>query len=130
MLPVDHLINNTRLNWNEDYVESQSDLISRAQSVAKESLQKAADADKQRWDRRAQAGPIPVRYRVLLKQCAFTGRHKLSNHYGDTSYVVVNCKTDRNIYVTRSTEMRNKSGHVKSGKSTSKSIGDGFALKY
>ena len=33
-------------------------------------------------------------------------------------------------YVTRSTEMRNKSGHVKSGKSTSKSIGDGFALKY
>ena len=33
-------------------------------------------------------------------------------------------------YVTRSTEMRNKSGHVKSGKSTSKSIGDGFALTY
>ena len=32
-------------------------------------------------------------------------------------------------YVTRSTEMRNKSGHVKSGKSTSKSIGDGFVLK-
>ena len=30
------------------------------------------------------------------------------------------------IYVTRSTEMRNKSGHVKSGKSTSKSIGDGL----
>ena len=31
-------------------------------------------------------------------------------------------------YVTRSTKVRNKSGHVKSGKSTSKSIGDGFAL--
>ena len=29
-------------------------------------------------------------------------------------------------FVTRSTEMRNKSGHVKSGKSTSKSIGDGL----
>ncbi len=101
VLPVDHLINNTRLNWNEDYVESQSDLISRAQSVAKESLQKAADADKQRWDRRAQAGPIPVGHRVLLKQCAFTGRHKLTNRYGDTSYVVVNCKTDRNIYEIR-----------------------------
>ena len=60
VLPVEHLINNTRLNWNEDYVASQSDLICRAQSVAKDSLLKAADADKQRWDRRALAGPIPV----------------------------------------------------------------------
>ena len=101
VLPVDHLINNTRLNWNEVYVESHSDLISRAQSVAKESLQKAADADKQRWDRRAQACPIPVGHRVLWKKCAFPGRHKLSNHHGDTSYVVVNCKTDRNIYEIR-----------------------------
>ena len=33
------------------------------------------------------------------------------------------------IYVIRSTEMRNKSGHVKSGKSTSKSVGNDFALK-
>ena len=31
-------------------------------------------------------------------------------------------------YVTRSTEMRTKSGHVKSGKSTSKSVGDDLAL--
>ena len=58
VLPVDHLMNNTRLNWNEDYVESQSDLICRAQSVAKDSLLKAADADKQRWDHRAQAGCV------------------------------------------------------------------------
>ena len=96
VLPVDHLINNTRLNWNEDYVASQSDLICRAQS-----LLKAADADKQRWDRRALAGPIPVGHRVLLKQCAFTGRHKLNNHYGDTSYVVVRSKTDRNLFEIR-----------------------------
>ena len=101
VLPVDHLINTTKLNWNEDYVQSQSDLICRAQSVAKDSLLKAADADKQRWDRRAKAGPIPVGHRVLLKQCAFTGRHKLSNTYGDTSYVVVNSKTDRHIYEIR-----------------------------
>ena len=32
-------------------------------------------------------------------------------------------------FVTRSTEMGNKSGHVKSGKSMSKSVGDDFALK-
>ena len=55
----------------------------------------------QKWDRRALAGPIPVGHRVLLNQCAFTGRHKLSNHYGDTSYVVVRSKTDRNLYEIR-----------------------------
>ena len=29
---------------------------------------------------------------------ALTGRHKLINHYGDSSYVVVRRKTDRHIY--------------------------------
>ena len=101
MLPVDQLLNNTRLNWNEDYVQEQSDLIGRAQAVAKECLMKAADADKQRWDRRAKAGPIPVGNRVLVKQCAFTGRHKLSNHYGEASYVVVNANIDQNLYEIR-----------------------------
>ena len=101
MLPVDQLLNNTRLNWNEDYVQEQSDLIGRAQAVAKECLKKAADADKQRWDRRAKAGPIPVGNRVLVKQCAFIGRHKLSNHYGEASYVVVNANTDQNLYEIR-----------------------------
>ena len=59
VLPVDQLINNTRLDWSEDYMREQSDVIQRAQSVAKECLKKAADADK-RWDRRADAGPLPV----------------------------------------------------------------------
>ena len=64
MLPVDQLLNNTRLNWNEDYVQEQSDLIGRAQAVGKECLKKAADADKQRWDRRAKAGPTPAGHGV------------------------------------------------------------------
>ena len=101
MLPVDQLINNTRLDWGEDYVQEQSDLIQRAQSVAKECLLKAADADKQRWDRRAHAGPLPVGSRVLLKQCAFTSRHKLSDHYGPVTYVVVRSRSDQNLYEVR-----------------------------
>ena len=100
VLPVDHLINNTKLDRGlEDYVESQSDLICRAQSVAKESLLKVAD--KQRWDLTGPSRSIPVGHQVLLKQCAFTRRHTLSNHYGDTNYVVVHSKTDRNIYEIR-----------------------------
>ncbi|KAI0225695.1 hypothetical protein LSAT2_023533 [Lamellibrachia satsuma] len=62
--PVDQLISNTGHKWNENYVQEQSDLIRRAQ--AKECLMSAADTDKQRRDRRAHAGPIPVGDRVLL----------------------------------------------------------------
>ena len=58
VLPVDQLISNTEHNWNESYVQEQSELLRRAQAVAKECLMRAADADKQRWDRRAHAGPI------------------------------------------------------------------------
>ena len=68
VLPVDQLISNTEHNWNESYVQEQSELLRRAQAVAKEGLMRAADADKQRWDRRAHAGPISVGDRVLLKQ--------------------------------------------------------------
>ena len=58
---------------------------------------KAADADKQRWDRRAHAGPFHVGCRVLLKQCASTGTHKLSYHYGEATYVIVRSDTDKNL---------------------------------
>ena len=46
--------------------------------------------------------------------------------YSDVHVMVIFGKC---IYVTRSNEMRNKSGHIKSGKLTSKSVGDDFALK-
>ena len=39
--------------------------------------------------------------RVLLKNCAFTGRHKLVNQYGDQCYVVVSANNDVNLYEVR-----------------------------
>ncbi len=101
MLPIDQLIANTGKNWNEDHVQEQADLIRRTQAIAKERLLKAADADRQRWDRRAKASPLPVGSRVLLKNCAFTGRHKLVNRYGDQCYVVVTANDDLNLYEVR-----------------------------
>ena len=101
MLPIDQLIANTQNNWNEDHVQEQSDLIRRSHAIAKERLLKAADADRQRWDRRAKASPLPVGSRVLLKNCAFTGRHKLVNQYGDQCYVVVSANNDVNLYEVR-----------------------------
>ena len=58
VLPVDQLISNIGHNWNENYVQEHSDSICRAQAVAKECLMRAADADKQRWDRRATQAPF------------------------------------------------------------------------
>ena len=101
VLPVDQLLSNTQQNWSEDFVQEQADLVRRAERVAKEYLLKAADADKQRWDRRAFARSIPVGERVLLKQCAFPGRHKLSNQYGEISHVVVRIKAEENLYEVR-----------------------------
>ena len=101
VLPVDQLISNTEHNWNESYVQEQSELLRRAQVVAKEGRMRTADADKQRWDRRTHAGPISVGDRVLLKQCAFTSRHKHSNHYSELSHVVVSTKAEQNLYKIR-----------------------------
>ena len=101
VLPVDQLISNTRQDWNEDYLREQSDLVLQAHAVAKDCLMRAAAPDKQRWDRRALAGPIKVGERVLLKQCAFTGRHKLSNTYAEPSHVVVSSKPEQNLYQVR-----------------------------
>ena len=101
VLPVDQLISNTRHDWNEDFIREQSDLVLQAHAVAKDCLMRAAEADKQRWDRRALAGPMKVGERVLLKQCAFTGRHKLSNIYAEPSHVVVSSRPEQNLYQVR-----------------------------
>ena len=101
VLPVDQLISNTLHDWNEDFIREQSDLVLQAHAVAKDCLMRAAEADKQRWDRRALAGPMKVGERVLLKQCAFTGRHKLSNIYAEPSHVVVSSRPEQNLYQIR-----------------------------
>ena len=44
---------------------------------------------------------MPVGSRVLLKNCSFTGRHKLVNRYGDQCYVVVSANDDLNLYEIR-----------------------------
>ena len=101
VLPVDQLISNTRQDCNEDYLREQSELVLQAHAVAKDCLMRAAEADKHRWDRRALARPIKVGERVLLKQCAFTGRHKLSQTCAEPSHVVVSSKPEQNIYQIR-----------------------------
>ena len=101
-VPLDQLINNTRGNWNEDAVARQAKLLREAHKVAKDRLTRAAAASKRRYDKRAHASPLPVGSRVLLKRCAFTGRHKLSDKYGDHQYIIIERNRDGDLYAIRS----------------------------
>ena len=98
VLPVDQLISNTQQNWNEGFVQEQSDLVRRAQAVAKDCLNESCRCGQATVGPPGTCSPDPLGKRVLLKQCAFTGRHKLSNRYGEPSHVAVSSKEEQNLY--------------------------------
>ena len=68
-------------NYDEDYLKRQARLrlIQRAFRVVKDRLERAAEINKKRYDRRCKAKPLAIGDRVLLKKSAFTGRHKFSD---------------------------------------------------
>ena len=88
---------------------------------------------------------VPASPPYILQPCA-VGYHSEVCNMSESNYTTDAGKSETTVqrrtgqperwgdqdvtqYATRSTEMRNKSGHVKTGKSTSKSVGDDFALK-
>ena len=101
VLPVDQLLSNTDRRWDEDYVQSQARLIKKASQLATARMQASIDRDKRRYDRRAKAEPLEVGDRVLMKQCAFTARHKLENHYRDEQFVIVKRNSEQDVYTVR-----------------------------
>ena len=100
-VPLDQLINHTHSNWDESVVDRQAKLIQEAHRLAKQRLLKAAQASKRRYDKRVHTSPLPVGSRVLLKECAFTDRHKLANTYGELQYVVVKRNEEGSLYAVR-----------------------------
>lgn len=100
-VPLDQLLSNTRTSWDEDVIGKQAKLIQDAYKVVKDRQIKAAQKDKRHYDKRAYANPLPIGSRVLLKQCAFTDRHKLIDKYGEQQYVVVKCNKDADLYAIR-----------------------------
>ena len=102
-IPLDHLISRSQHNYDEGFVQQQSKLVQRAFRVVKDRLEKAAEYNKQRYDRRSKPNTLVVRSRVLSKKCAFTGRHKLSDMYGEQPHVVVKCNDGNDLYAVRPT---------------------------
>ena len=104
MVPLDQLLNNTYNNFAENFTQKQADIIRETHKIAKQRLITAAEANKRRYDKRAHAAPLPVGSRVLLKQCAFTERHKLANTYGEQQFIVVKSNEEGDLYAIKPVE--------------------------
>ena len=91
-IPLDHLLNNTKGDWDQNQVET----LQRAHRLATSRTTKSRASDKRRWDRKALAKPL-----VLLKRCAFRGRHKLKDHFLDNQFIITSIKQQNDVYTIR-----------------------------
>lgn len=101
VVPLDQLISNTRSDWSENVIKKQAQVIQRTHQVVKDRLTRAAEVNKRNYDRRARASSLAVGDRVLLKQSAHTGRHKLCNVFKEDPYVVVKCGAHQDLFLIR-----------------------------
>ena len=100
-IPLDHLINNAQQECSEEYAQEQARLVKKAYNLAKDRMIKAADANKRRYDLRREPEPLEVGSKVLVKKCAFTGRHKLSDAFHEEQHVVVDCNPEGDLFGIR-----------------------------
>ena len=100
-VPLDHLIGNTQQCHTDNFVRQQAQLIKRAYDIAKDRLLKAAEARKKHHDARNWGEPVKVGSRVLVKKCAFTGRHKLSDAFQEEQYIVVKSNDENDLLAVR-----------------------------
>ena len=57
--------------------------------------------DKQRYDEHCRGEPFKVGDRVLVKKCAFTHIHKLSDVFHHEPHVVLKCNKEKDLYAVR-----------------------------
>ena len=100
-LPVDHLIGKANSDWDQDFIQCQADTMHRAWEFTKQRIQSSVAADKARRDRKANATPLAVGSRVLLKQTSFKDRHKLADHFGDQKYIITDSNDEQDLYNIR-----------------------------
>ena len=100
-IEIDHLLANAKSDWNADFVQNQADLFTKAHEIAKQRIAKSHDANKRRYDTKAQDAPLSVGDRVLLKKCNFRERHKLDNNFLERPYVVTAVNREKDVYAIR-----------------------------
>ena len=101
LIPLDQILGHTDIDWDQDFVKEQADLLGRAGALVKERIERRARHNEISHDGKAKAVPLPIGSQVLLRKCAFKGRHKLEDAYGRESYTVVWKNEQDDVYRIR-----------------------------
>ncbi|PIK36531.1 putative transposon Ty3-I Gag-Pol polyprotein [Apostichopus japonicus] len=99
--PLDQLLSKVRDDWQEDYIVAQAEALREAHEIAKKRMEKNLLNQKRAHDSLPMSKPFPVGARVLLKRCAFDGRHKLKDKFYHEPYVVVSINKEGDVYSIR-----------------------------
>ena len=100
-IPLDHLLDNTKEDWDQNFVLRQAQTLQHAHRLATSRTTKSRASDKRRWDRKALAKPLEIGDIVLLKRCAFRGRHKLEDHFLDDQFIITSINQQNDVYTIR-----------------------------
>ncbi|KAJ8020637.1 hypothetical protein HOLleu_40281 [Holothuria leucospilota] len=98
---LDQLLFNAKEDWNEDFIVYQAKALEVAHRIAQKKMTAAMRTRKERHDTKPMSSVLPVGTRVLLKKCAFTGRHKLEDKYYREAFVVVWRNREDDVYTIR-----------------------------
>ena len=80
------------------YCPETSETLQRVHRLATSQTTKSRASDKRRWDRKALAKPLEIGDIVLLKRCAFRGRHKLEDHFMDNQFIITSINQQNDVY--------------------------------
>ena len=103
LIPLDQILGHTDCDWNQDFVKQQSELLERTDQIVRERIRQSAHHNKVLRDEKAPCfgETILVGTPVLLKKCAFSGRHKIKDVFEKDQYIVVWHNEEADVYAIR-----------------------------
>lgn len=101
LIPLDQILGRTDSDWEQDFTREQEQLLTRAKDLVTENVKKRSQQNETSYNAKAKAGPIPVGAQVLLRKCAFKGRHKIQDKYERAPYKVVWVNQHGDVYRIR-----------------------------
>lgn len=101
LIPLDQILGRTDSDWGQNFVQEQSQLLNRAGDLVRENVRKRACLNEASYNAKVNARPIAVGSQVLLRKCAFKGRHKIQDRYEREPYVVVWTNEQGDVYKIR-----------------------------
>lgn len=99
--PIDQLIGNSEADWNEDFLTEHSKSLQHAHTVAKQNMEAILRSEKIRHDALPMSSTLSIGTRVLIKKCAFEGRHKLDDKVLRDPFIITAVNDTGDVYKIR-----------------------------